>query len=265
MRELKILVAVATWNRRNTTRLCLENLQEVRGPNVAVMIYDDSSSTYDTKFLEPYCDGLLRFRLHGGIERSRARAFRDFVHRYLDFDILYLTDNDTIHDPTFINVLNEFFVEQEHYPCSHPVGLFRSTFHENAIEQQFENFVVSKTCPGVSQAYNREMAEKIVRLLDKNPLMETVYGWDYHWPRAIKQPFLISSNSYLEHFARDLNEGGLHSKVTGMTQEDFLRDFQRDRSLYPTNNLIKLTNQALGNIFTLINQKNGRPDALLNG
>ena len=87
MKQLKILIAVATWNRPNVTRLCLENLQEVRGSNVAVMVYDDCSSAYDASFLEPYCDGLMRFRLHGGIERSRARAFRDFVHRYLEFDI----------------------------------------------------------------------------------------------------------------------------------------------------------------------------------
>jgi hypothetical protein len=253
MKQLKTLIAVATWNRPNVTKLCLENLQGIRGPNAAVMIYDDCSSAYDANFLNPYCDGLLRFRLHGGIERSRARAFRDFIHRYSEFDILYLTDNDTIHDPRFVDVLNEFFTEQEHYPFAHPVGLFRSVFHENAIEQQFEKFLVSKTCPGVSQAYNREMAEKIVRLLDTNPMMETVYGWDYHWPKALNQPFLISSNSYVEHFARDSNEGGLHSTVTGMTREDFLHDFQRDRSLYPTNDLIKLTKQTLGNIYALIN------------
>jgi hypothetical protein len=163
---------------------------------------------------------------------------------------LYLTDNDTIHDPIFIDVLNEFFSEQEHYPFAHPVGLFRSVFHENAIEQHFEKFVVSKTCPGVSQAYNREMTEKIVQLLDTNPMMETVYGWDYHWPAVLDRPFLISNQSYLEHLGRDLSEGGLHCPNNGESEEDFRADFQRDKGLAPTKQLQKITNYALKALFS---------------
>jgi hypothetical protein len=160
-----------------------------------------------------------------------------------------LTDNDTIHDPVFVDVLNEFFAEQENYPFAHPVGLFRSVFHENAIEQQFDKFVVCKTCPGVSQAYNREMAEKIVRLLDTNPMMETVYGWDYHWPAVLDRPFLISNQSYVEHLGRDLSEGGLHCHITGKHKENFLNDLQRDKSIKPTHNLELCTATALNNLF----------------
>ncbi len=249
MTHLKILIALATWNRPNVTRLCLENLQNVRGPGTAVMIYDDCSDAYDAGFLDPYCDGLLRFRLHGGIERSRARAFRDFVHRYSEFDILYLTDNDTIHDPTFADVLREFFAEQVEYPFAHPVGLFRSVFHENEIQQRFDKFIVSKSCPGVSQAYNREMAEKIVRLLDADPLMETVYGWDYHWPSVLERPFLISNQSYVEHLGRDLFEGGIHCPNNGNSEEHFLADYQRDRAIAPTETLARLTYQAIDELF----------------
>ncbi len=250
MHSLKILIALATWNRPIITKICLQNLQLVRSKDVSLMIYDDCSTDYDQSFLDSFCDGLLRFRVHGGIERSRARAFRDFVHRYTEFDILYLTDNDTVHDPEFISVIRNFFQEQDLYPYSHPLGLFRSKFHESAIEQRFDKFVVSKTCPGVSQAYNREMAEKIVRLLDTNPVMETAYGWDYHWPNILDRPFLVSSDSYLEHFARDLKQGGLHSNFTGMTRESFLQDFQRDKCLYPTDKLAQLTEKTFEYLFS---------------
>ncbi len=249
MKQMKILIAVATWNRPIITRICLENLQLVRDPNLSVMIYDDYSTDYNQSFLDQYCDGLLRFPTHGGIERSRARSFRDFVHRFKDFDILYLTDNDTIHDPEFVKVIRNFFHEQDSYAYSHPLGLFRSKFHERSIEQQFDKFVVSKSCPGVSQAYNREMAERIVQLLDTNPIMETAYGWDYYWPSVLDRPFLITSNSYLEHFARDLTQGGLHSDFTGTTRESFLQDFQRDRCLYPTDKLVQLTKKTFEDLF----------------
>jgi hypothetical protein len=171
------------------------------------------------------------------------------VHRYTEFDILYLTDNDTIHDPMFVDILNEFFAEQENYPFAHPVGLFRSVFHENAIEQQFEKFLVCKTCPGVSQAYNREMAKKIVQLLDNNPVMETRYGWDYHWPAVLDRPFLISNQSYVEHLGRDLSEGGIHCPNNGSSQEHFRADFQRDRAVAPTESLIRLADQTINELF----------------
>ncbi len=250
MKRLKILIAVATWNRPNITRLCLENLQNVRDTNTAIMIYDDCSTAYDQSFLEPYCDGLLRFRLHGGIERSRARAFRDFVHRYSGFDILYLTDNDTIHDPAFVNIINEFFVEQEGYPFAHPVGLFRSVFHESAIEQRFDKFIVSKTCPGISQAYNREMASKIVQFLDINPAAETIYGWDYHWPAVLERPFLISKNSYVEHFGRELNEGGLHCQAISTHEEKFINDLNRDRALTPVDYLRTMRSEVINKLLS---------------
>jgi hypothetical protein len=258
MQTFRILVAVASWNRPNVTRLCLENLQQIRGPNAAVMIYDDNSSAYDEKFLSQYCDGLLKFRIRGGIERSRARAFRDFVHRYSDFDLLYLTDNDTVHDPSFIRILNEIFSIQRRYPYSHPVGLFRSVFHENAIEKDLGDFLTSKTCPGVSQAYNREMAEKIVHLLDSNPQMETVYGWDYHWPNVLQRPFLISKHSYLDHLGRDINESGLHCKKTGTSARSFLRDYNRDRALNKTDPLEKISHQARLKLIRLLNLQNNQ-------
>ncbi len=250
MKKLKILIAVATWDRPNVTKLCLENLQKVRDSDTVIVAYDDCSRAYDVSFLDSFCDGILRFRLHGGIERSRARAIRDFIHRYTNFDILYLTDNDTIHDPAFVDILREFFSEQETYPFAHPVGLFRSVFHEDAIEEHFDSFIVSKTCPGVSQAYNREMAEKIVTLLNTNPVMETVYGWDYHWPASLERPFLITKNSYVEHIGRDLSEGGIHCPNSGPSRENFHSDFRRDRAKLPTVELSRLSEESITKLFS---------------
>jgi len=134
----------------------------------------------------------------------------------------------------------------------HPVGLFRSVFHENAIEQQFEKFVVSKTCPGVSQAYNREMAEKIVHLLDTNPMIETVYGWDYHWPAILERSFLISSQSMVEHLGRDINEAGIHCAQTGSSGKDLLTDYLRDCALNKTEVLATLAEFSIKQLQNLI-------------
>ena len=53
---------------------------------------------------------VLRFRITGGIERSRARSMRDFEYIYNEFDLFYMTDNDTIHDPEFLNILRSIYI-----------------------------------------------------------------------------------------------------------------------------------------------------------
>ena len=95
---MKILLALSTYNRPIITELCLKNLQQVRSDQVKLVVYDDASTAYSKDFLQGYSDEVVRFNRNGGIERSRAKAIRDFVYRYLDFDLIYFTDNDAIHD-----------------------------------------------------------------------------------------------------------------------------------------------------------------------
>ena len=77
---LKIFVALSTFNRINITKMCLENLQEIINKDKfsKLAIYDDASVKYNVDFLKKYSSYVLRFRTTGGIERSRARSFRDF-------------------------------------------------------------------------------------------------------------------------------------------------------------------------------------------
>ena len=107
----KVFIALSTCDRKNITRMCLENLVNIvkKDGNSTLSIYDDASSTYDEKFLKNYSKNVLRFRIRGGIERSRARSFRDFEYIFTDHDLLYITDNDTIHDPSFLSVLRDIY------------------------------------------------------------------------------------------------------------------------------------------------------------
>ena len=108
---LKIFIALSTYNRKKITSLCLENLKNIidKDESALLAIYDDASTNYDEKFLKKYSDNVLRFRVNGGIERSRARAVRDFEHIYKNFDLFYMTDNDTIHDPVFLQTLRTIY------------------------------------------------------------------------------------------------------------------------------------------------------------
>ena len=108
---LKIFIALSTFNRKTVTSLCLENLKKiVEKDNYSLLsIYDDASTSYDIEYLKKFSDNVLRFPKNGGIERSRARSVRDFIYIYENYDLFYMTDNDTIHDPNFLNILRTIY------------------------------------------------------------------------------------------------------------------------------------------------------------
>jgi hypothetical protein len=238
----RMLIAVATYNRPRITEIALANLREIKGPEDVLVAYDDGSDAYDPSFLRRHADEVVRMPANGGIERLRARNFRDFIERYREFDLLYLTDNDVVHDPAFSATLRTFYDKHEIQDGRHmPVCLYRSAFHEQPdnVLWRGPQTSVRHTAPGVSQLYDREMAEVIVRGLAADPRYETLYGYDYYLPAMLVRPFVQSETSYLEHFARDTFEGGLHTKNSG-TGTDALADFERDRALNPTPYLQKL-------------------------
>ena len=236
---MKILIALATYNRPIITDLCLKNLQAVRNSDTKLVVYDDHSEAYSVDYLRGYADEVVRFEARGGIEKSRARTLRDFLSKYTEYDLLYLTDNDAIHDPIFADLLRGIFDgQQQHGAEIYPVGLFNSVFHQNRLMAENEKFFLYETCPGISMCYTRDMVKLIVNFLDQEPAAESAYGWDMTWPKALNRPFLLPKNSYVEHFARDRFEAGMHSNNSGISP-DALLDFERDRALNPTDHLIE--------------------------
>ncbi len=247
----KILIALSTFNRKNITKLCLENLKTIvdEDGNSKLVIYDDASTNYGEDFLKQYSQDVLRFSSSGGVERSRARSFRDFIYIYKDFDLFYMTDNDTIHDPKFLNILRNLYQSSsEKFDKKLPMGLYNSKFHNDPKNVVYENNILSirKTCPGVSQCFDRDMIQTMLKFIDENPVYETLYGFDYHWPASLNVPFLQTQTSYLEHFARDKEEKGLHSTFT---IDDPKSDFERDRAILPTVYLKKIRNEIIQRIL----------------
>ena len=248
---LKILIALSTFNRKNITKLCLENLKNIvnKDGNSKLVIYDDASTNYGVEFLKQYSNDVLRFRTSGGVERSRARSFRDFIFVYKDFDLFYMTDNDTIHDPKFLEILRNLYKSSsEKFNKRLPIGLYNSKFHNDPKNIVYENSLLSvrKTCPGVSQCFDRQMIKKMLNFINENPIYETLYGFDYYWPASLNVPFLKKKTSYLEHFARDKKEKGLHSTFT---VDNPKADFERDRATLPTEYLQKIRDKVIEKIL----------------
>ena len=168
----KIVIALSTYNRPIITKICLESLSSLRSKNIRLVVYDDSSTKYDRKFLELYADEVVRFDNNGGIERSRAKSFRDFRYRFTDYDLLYLTDNDTLHDPEAMEALIKTYQDLQAKNHLMPISLFNSSNHTselNIVDSDTLGRII-KTLPGVSQCYDRSMVEVIVDGLNQSAL-----------------------------------------------------------------------------------------------
>lgn len=242
---MRMMLAVATCNRPVITELALANLRDIKGPDDLLVVYDDASTAYDQAWLERHADVVVRMPARGGIERLRARNFRDFLSIWSEYDLIYTTDNDVIHDPGFSARLRALYaagsaeaLDPARAGQKLPVCLYNSRFHsqpDNILMHSADAGGVSlrRTAPGVSQLFDREMARVIVAGLEAHPELETRYGYDYHLPALLGRPFLQSEQSWLEHFARDTFEAGLHASNSGVGAEA-LADFERDRALRPT-------------------------------
>jgi tetratricopeptide (TPR) repeat protein len=69
------------------------------------------------------------------------------------------------------------------------------------------------------------------------------------WPKVIGLPFKIPMTSYVEHFARDRFESGMHSANSGIALESALKDFERDKALNPSEYLIEIRPQVIQKIL----------------
>jgi len=247
---MKTIIALSTYNRPIITNICLNSLSILRSENVKLVVYDDASTAYGADYLGQFADEVVRFGSNGGITRSRAKALRDFTYRFQDYDLLYLTDNDTFHDPLFVGILENIFHNMAEMGVSFPVSLYNTIHHNKPGNVLAENdaFYFTRDIPGVSHCYNREIAAVIVDQLNRSANLEFAYGWDFSFIRALNRPCLLSKTSYLEHFARDKNEGGMHNPWSGTGPAGY-DDFEKDRAVNPTRYLQELRSIIIDKIL----------------
>ena len=231
----RTLIAVPVYNRLKVSQLCLASLYQNR-KGAVVHVYNDHSTEYSSDALAGYCDEIFLLppskkvvvqmesnRDGMGVQNLRWYQFRDFLKRP-EFDLLYLTDSDALHDPCFMEVFASLLSIMEKSGQVLPLCLYNSSFHNNNDNNagRTKRLLLRKTAPGISQLYTRSMVEKIVFELDKFGT-DPDYNWDYHAPNALGLPILTTDDSYIEHFGAVA--GSMHTTAG---------DWDRDRALNPT-------------------------------
>ena len=244
---MKILICLAVYNRKKITELVLENLMKYKKDSF-LLVYNDWSTEYDNDFLEPLCDKVVKLppsnkivvknesNINGsGIANIRWKQFRDFVNQD-EYDYIYFTDSDALHDPNFIDVLKNIHSKYKTKSGEKlPVCLYDTVWHSCAqnLLKEGSDVWMRKTAPGISQFYSKEMCIKIVDILNKQK-EDPQYAWDYRCLEYLGLPFLNTKTSYIEHFGAD--KSSMH------TPEG---QWDRDRAINPSEYLKNIRAQVI--------------------
>lgn len=239
IQDLKILICVPCYNRKKVTEVALKSIYKYK-KNATVWVYNDWSTEYDNDFLEPYADKVLKLEksdnvvvknennIFGmGVDNLRWHQFRSFLEQD-EFDVLYFTDSDAVHDPEYTDVLKTLYSQiTDKKGKKLPICLYNSVYHTLATVEDRGGVIVRSTGPGISQLYDKEMCKVIVDELDKLD-EDPDYQWDYRCIEYLNRPIITTKHSYIEHYGAV--EGSLHH-ATG--------DWDKDKAINPTQHLAK--------------------------
>jgi tetratricopeptide (TPR) repeat protein len=212
----KILIVVSAFNRKKITALSLKQTHRYMIPDCHLQVYNDQSTEYDSSFLSSYADDVIELPEKLGIDKLRWLQFRKFLDT--DFDYLYLTDNDVIHDPHYLDILDTLYEKGKR---KLPVSLFNSIFTSRPHMALYHknNMFLKTTAPGISMFYNRQMVEKIMTISEKMGNVFDYLPWDNRAIAFLGLPWITPEISYLEHFGFS----GMHND-----------NYERDRAINPT-------------------------------
>jgi hypothetical protein len=229
---MKIWTSVATWNRKKITEIVLKQLY-LNKQNSFLHVSDDYSTEYACEDMSKYCDNIERPLKKLGIHHLRCWEIEQFLKT--DYDLVYFTDNDAFHDPSYIDRLKDIY---KRYKM--PVSLYNTRWHFNNTIQDDGDVIVRSTIPGISQLYDRKMATVILNTI--NQIGKINYAWDYRMIEYLKTTTVTTATSYVEHFGID----GIHNPS---------KDFERDRATNPTMYLVEkrqpIINYLMGREFSL--------------
>jgi tetratricopeptide (TPR) repeat protein len=200
----KIMIVVSTFNRKKITALSLRQTKRYSTPYCHLQVYDDHSTDYGNAFLSDYADEVIHLPHKMGIDKLRWFQFRKFLET--DFDYLYLTDNDVIHDPHYVDMLDQLY---EKGKSKMPVSLFHNIFMlQPRLLLNYKKGVFIKTsAPGASMYFDKKMVETIVSTSDSIGDKLDYLPWDNRAVACLRLPWITPELSYLEHFGA----GGLNS------------------------------------------------------
>ncbi len=217
----KVLICVCTWERRNVVEMCMANLAAHKH-NARLVIYDDGSTEYDKEFLRQFADEVHMLpRGEGkreGVHALRIMMAKEFTQRR-DYDWLYMTDSDAIHDPNFMLRFEQMIRAEKNWGA---YSLFLSYYHTSDLKTHTQK---SHGAAGISILFPRTSVAKIKDYEQKNK-----QAWDGAFCRQLADhEVLCSQISYVEHMGKGgFNNFDSWERVRARCPTKFLADMRPD-------------------------------------
>lgn len=214
---MKIRIDVPVYNRKKITELCLMQLAKTKAAQDEIYIYNDDSTEYDNDWLSQW-GKVINYKMPKqdrwrNIHKIRSLAYRDFVsnNHKEQFDYLYMTDNDALHDPNWRNELIKI-QQQSDSPVSGYISNFmyqNYSYYKNQISKdsstlQSNNFRIIESSGGGISIFLK--SEKVKYIVSRMYHVDIEDMWDCVTWGYLGNRYAIPVFSYLEHFGK----GGLH-------------------------------------------------------
>jgi glycosyltransferase involved in cell wall biosynthesis len=227
----KILIVFPVYNRLATLKHTIPNMKEMF-KNHDVRIYDDCSTEPVEEYIKsqlPNCT-YIKADKNYGVREWIPYIINDLFQFTDQYDYIYKTDSDSLHDPRAIEMMLSYSVNN----YNHPVCGFNLQHHEkNKIDYNppFATHKIQKAhfksySFGISMFFPVEQYQMIHK-------MPKVIDCPFDWIISQEtQPWVFPNTSYVEH----IGMGGFHNKEC---------NFDRCIAFKPTPYLKKLRDKIL--------------------
>lgn len=230
---MKIMFAMATYNRKETLETCIGSLSKIDNLNeIDLFVFDDCSSDYDYDFLQEkisFAKKIVRRDMNLKADKNIYNMYLDFLNS--EYDYLFETDSDMLFNKDIIYLLKQVISSMK---SNQVISFYNSNNHDVSNERPIYingiKFLSKKDIGSAGVLFSRLAIEKIVKNVD---ISNGFSGYDYKWSEYLLNngfSIYVSENSYLQHigFIGQNNDGikgldiGYNFTPTNNEDKDFL-------------------------------------------
>ena len=214
----KIMLAMATYNRKEVLERTIVSLTQVKNiEDVDIFIFDDCSTEYtkeDLKKMIPFAKQIVVRENNLRADRNMYQIHQDYINS--NYDILLQVDSDVIFHKNFIEIIKSILSTQTKYPV---FSLYNSSNHpfvenRNPLEINKIIFKEKHSIGGICVLFTDKNILK--NILDNIPKERKSFAYDWYWSHKLQEkgtPVMVSEQSFLQHIGV---EGQNNKEIKGI-------------------------------------------------
>lgn len=199
--NVKITIAIATYNRKKELYKTLTSLSKVEGiEGCNVRIYDDRTNEFDINTIKDDFKFIKEIKIREknlGADENMYQMYHDFL--LTKDDIFFQADSDLIFDKKCISIIKTYISKTDGL-----MSVLNSKAHKYTNENEF--FIEKKTIGGAGAVFTRNTLEEILNNVKKSEC----YDWSFSYYWSTQKKIYVTKDSYVQHIGfNGQNSGNL--------------------------------------------------------